>query len=1568
MFNEITLKSIQNDTEFYSSSYLSTVAASIVTEQVKSWELAGLRPHDALRGLAAAWRKTIGAANESGELGSANSTPAVRRFLIDLFTALGYSPQFEVEIAGESAVPTLHADDRIWIVEVPYAPLGKDDGSATHLLDRNFSPDQFPEAELARMADGKDMYSILDAVFSSLSKPRYVVLASLDGFVLVDERKWASRRHLGVDFEPLFASDPDAFKFVAALLHETTVNSKEKRPVIDRLEDETQQHANAVTGELKQQMRDAIEILGNEVLDLRYPNRNVQSNYIDAADLTRECLHYMYRLLFLFYAEANPQLGFAPMSKTGYRAGYSIDMLRAAVQLDLSPVEEEQTSIGDTVDALIRMMHAGVHPKNDSPFSIPRIDIDLIDPSKTPMISALRLRNKAMQDIIRKMSIGTIDGRKRRIDYAQLGISQLGAVYETLLSFTGTIASTNLVEVRPNAKARKNAEPAPEADSDEDPEELLEETPKAALKYDSMEAAYFVPESRMKEFSLKELVLEDGRPRIIPRGTFMYRLSGRDRQKSASYYTPEPLARFLVKQTLKDVIADKSAADLLKLSILEPAMGSAAFLVETVNQLADAYIEKTIAETGEEIPLQKLISCRQRVRAYISEHCVYGVDLNPVAVELGKISLWLGCLHADRQAPWYGDQLHAGNSLVGARRAAYDFDQVVLTQKNGAYQDKKEVLSKAQPHEIGWSKERSDRQIWQFLLPDPMMASYAAKEVGDLVPEEFAMIEAWRDGDKNDKGRRIPGTGFFRSLTRDQGELLVTLSRVVDDLFLEVAEGWRSFREKDTGIDLRPDSPDSNPTEDHAAKDRRLEAFLGRGGRSASAYKRLRAVMDIWCSLFYWPITKAKDLPSLEDYLMGLDDILTKNTAAQTRGDLTRLDDDIDIGVLTTNVPWMKIALVTAERHRFMHYDLMFADVLQEREGFDVILGNPPWMKPDWVDTDIVSEMEPLIIAKGWSTQKVSATKKSILSQDRKHLQTYLSLNESVRGLVAFTSNARMQPFVGGGRNNLYRCFIDLTFRLLAPNGRAGLVHQDNHLTDPKSSKLRGAWYRRTVLHVNFKNMISSAMFAEVNAQLTFSINVYRGHDASVSFHHMSSVFLPSQVEESLLQTETLEAVPAQKDEAGNWITRGHRDRVIHVDENVLATLSSLTSYVPEVDDEDEAAHGTSTSSSGSKDGAPLVPPFVMPYSRGSLDIFERLTRSGRTIGNSCGRVRMSSMWNETTSQDDGTIVRDVDFHAPADAVLTGPTFHLGNPLYKSARSGARTPKDYDNIDLASIPDAFTGRTVYRRAVGQDEYRARMESVPWDKTTKHGETYRICFRAMMSLGSERTLIPAIIPPGIAHVHSIESVAFEDPDHLSIAAALTHSIVYDAVVKATKMNGFHERNLLALPCAELPSRAIDHVLRLNCLTSAYADLWSQFRNEPWEWSTPYRDELTRRNALIEIDIMVSKAFGIELEELIEIYRTMFPGLQQNEAGTWYDSNGRIGWTSGKGYTNAGHHLDGGMKPSRKEWEEILASGQTRLVSQVPADFRPEGGFIERILEGPFTRYDRIEDYRRLWDSL
>ena len=373
----------------------------------------------------------------------------------------------------------------------------------------------------------------------------------------------------------------------------------------------------------------------------------------------------MYRMLFILFIEARPELGYAPIRELSYLKGYSLESLRDIADAVRDDVDEVSDGyyLHETLAKLYDLIYNG-YPETEAEFQkvtgadsihdvflIAPLKAHIFDPEYTKLINATKLRNSCMLRIIDLMSLtrasGKRNSRRGRISYANLGINQMGAVYEALLSYRGFIAQQDLYEVK-----------------------------RAGVDFNELDVGYFVSESDLAQYTEEERVRyasgnKKGKLRMYAKGTFIYRLAGREREKSASYYTPEVLTKCLVKYALKELLKDKSADDILHLTICEPAMGSAAFLNEAINQLAEAYISRKEQETGEIIGYEERFNQLQKVKMFIADRNVYGVDLNPVAVELAEVSLWLNTIYPNGFVPWFGTQLVNGNSLIGARRQCY---------------------------------------------------------------------------------------------------------------------------------------------------------------------------------------------------------------------------------------------------------------------------------------------------------------------------------------------------------------------------------------------------------------------------------------------------------------------------------------------------------------------------------------------------------------------------------------------------------------------------------------------------------------------------------------------------------------------------------------------------------------------------------------------------------------------------------------------------------------------------------------------------------------------------------
>ena len=162
--------------------------------------------------------------------------------------------------------------------------------------------------------------------------------------------------------------------------------------------------------------------------------------------------------------------------------------------------------------------------------------------------------------------------------------------------------------------------------------------------------------------------------------------------------------------------------------------------------------------------------------------------------------------------------------------------------------------------------------------------------------------------------------------------------------------------------------------------------------KNAGPYARLKFAMDYWCALWFWPIDKADLLPTRSEFLFDMSLILegtmaSVNVTDSVKGgqlslfptemeqmamdiiDTYGTDTIVDIPRLRKENPRLDLAARIAEQNKFMHWELEFADLFAERGGFDLIIGNPPWVKMEWNEQAAISDKHPLFVVKGWSAK-----------------------------------------------------------------------------------------------------------------------------------------------------------------------------------------------------------------------------------------------------------------------------------------------------------------------------------------------------------------------------------------------------------------------------------------------------------------------------------------------------------------------------------------------------------------------------------------------------------------------
>ena len=307
---------------------------------------------------------------------------------------------------------------------------------------------------------------------------------------------------------------------------------------------------------------------------------------------------------------------------------------------------------------------------------------------------------------------------------------------------------------------------------------------------------------------------------------------------------PRCLTKFVVGQALEELLDQDghttTAEEILGLTVCEPALGSGAFAIEAVRQLADHYLTRREQEVGERIDPDERPRELQKAKAAIALHQVYGVDLNATAVELAEISLWLDTMVDGLKAPWFGLRLRRGNSLIGARRAVYSAQQVTDKAWLKDVPTDVPVSTLVDDMRDGRIGSATSGKIHHFLLPaEGWGAAVDAKEGKELAPETHAKLRTWRN-----EMRKKP--------SKKQLDRLVGLTHRVEVLWqftlrrLEIAE--QQVRRE---VALWNDPRDAQDGVAAVTRDE-IEQFLKDPN---GAYQRLRRVMDAWCAMWFWPLT-----------------------------------------------------------------------------------------------------------------------------------------------------------------------------------------------------------------------------------------------------------------------------------------------------------------------------------------------------------------------------------------------------------------------------------------------------------------------------------------------------------------------------------------------------------------------------------------------------------------------------------------------------------------------------------------------------------------------------------------
>lgn len=399
---------------------------------------------------------------------------------------------------------------------------------------------------------------------------RWCICVNGPSLRVFDARRAYSRRF--AEFELAVALEDElTFPVFWTLLCAGSMSSADGTPILDRAVELCERHRATVRTSLKSGVQRALAELGGAFL--------ARGRDRAAGRALDESLTVIYRVLFLLFAEAR---GLVPHWHPTYKNNYTIESLRSSLESTAA-----SRGLWEALQAIARLAHRGCRA---GPLRVPAFNGRLFSPSDAPLADSLRLDDAAVGRALLALTTRQTKDRRERIAYADLGVEQLGAVYEHVLDYVVRGSSTS---------------------------------------------------GRLE----------------LRRGSY--------RKATGTFYTPRSLTEYLVRRTLAPLVDEASPETILGLRILDPAMGSGAFLVGACRYLGHAY-EQALVRDQALTPSDITEADRTAFRRVIAQRCLFGVDINPMAVQLARLSLWLATLAGDRPLTFLDHHLQCGDSLLGA--------------------------------------------------------------------------------------------------------------------------------------------------------------------------------------------------------------------------------------------------------------------------------------------------------------------------------------------------------------------------------------------------------------------------------------------------------------------------------------------------------------------------------------------------------------------------------------------------------------------------------------------------------------------------------------------------------------------------------------------------------------------------------------------------------------------------------------------------------------------------------------------------------------------------------------
>ena len=787
------------------------------------------------------------------------------------------------------------------------------------------------------------------------------------------------------------------------------------------------------------------DVFPNLVAALAARDDGTKAHAAALTDVRHAALIFLYRLLFILYAEDRNLL---PVND----ARYDDYGLRKRVRDDIAA----RKNAGDTFSNVATNYYNRLTTlftlidQGDSSIGLPPYNGGLFAPAAAQLLQQVQLSDAAVADIIYELSHTRVTrkGETKRpfVNYRDMSVQQLGSIYERLLEREPVRGADGTITLRPNPYARKDS------GSFYTPQELVDLIVEKTLQP--------LVEERLTAFEEKAAQLAvDNRPK---------------------------------EQRRRELAAVDPAEAVLDLKILDPAMGSGHFLVTAVDYLSDYIADMVeyvpgvpdwLSDDGYVSPLvARIAAIRQEIvqraqasrwaldaaqltdqaiiRRMVLKRCIYGVDKNPLAVELAKVSLWLHSFTVGAPLSFLDHHLRCGDSLLGMRVAEAVGE---LRQRGGFFVQSAVAGAEAAADGMEHIELLSDADVSEVRKSASLFV-----EVEETTAELRAVLDTlcglrWLTAGMKKKERELFELPLLETLDRQHGDPFKLLAHGPDVLDLRQANSYLakasvprkrltpSFPRHTPSFPRKRLTPSSARESDTLRHSRESDSL--RHSRESDTLRHSRESGN--------PSSPSKT----DSRFRGSDDQISPSAASGSAGLEPASEegkhptaDTIATTLAQEFTALWRQARDIADRETFLHWEAAFPGVWQgwqdahPRGGFDAVIGNPPWDRIKLQEVEWFATRAP-DLARAPTAAARRAAIKDLRAQNDPLAADFDSAKARADGLGKLVRASGHYPLLGGGDINLYSLFVERALRLVKADGLVGLLTPSGIYADKTAAK-----------------------------------------------------------------------------------------------------------------------------------------------------------------------------------------------------------------------------------------------------------------------------------------------------------------------------------------------------------------------------------------------------------------------------------------------------------------------------------------------------------------------------------